>query len=138
MRVERDEGSEEIFLNLVAFIDMMLVLVIFFLATSRFTEAERDESIRLARTKASMPIGAPSDMLVINIDKEGRKIVDGRPRTLAELEAIVRDRRAAREDAEVVLRADIRGQVAPLAETLEICHRLGFKTPNITYETVGE
>ena len=138
MRVRREEASDEVFLNLTAFIDMMLVLVIFFLATSRFTEAERDESIRLAKTKSSMPIGASSDMLVINIDKEGKKIVDGRPRTLEELEAIVRERRAAREDAEVVLRADIRGQVAPLAETLEICHRLGFKTPNITYETIGE
>ena len=134
MRVRREEASDEVFLNLTAFIDMMLVLVIFFLATSRFTEDERDESIRLAKTGSTLPIGTVSDMLVINIDKDGRKVIDGKPRPLEDVESIVRERRASREDAEVVLRVDVRGQFAPFAETLEICHRLGFKSPHITYE----
>ena len=110
----------------------MFILIVFFLATSRFTEAERDESIRRAHTRASMPISTPSDMFVINIDKDGRTIVDGDVKTLEELEDIVRQRRLE-ADAEVVIRADVRGHVRALAETFEICHRLGFKTPNFTY-----
>ena len=115
MRVPRDEPSEEIFLNLTAFIDMMLVLVIFFLATSRFHEEERDEAIRLAKSSSSLPIATVSDTVVINIDKDGRRIVDGRARTQEELEEYVRSRRAQSEDTEAVARGDVRGYYGPVA-----------------------
>ena len=137
MRLARDATGRGLTLNLTSFIDMMFILVVFFLATSRFQEAERDEKIRLAKSSSKLPIGTLSDTLIINIDKDGRRIVDGKPRTLEELEEIVRERREARQDAEVVVRADVRSHVGPLAEALEICHRLGFKTPNVTYENAA-
>ena len=124
--------------NMTPFIDMMFILVVFFIATSRFHEAERDENIRLARTRSSLPISTVSDLLVINIDKEGQKIVDGRVRGLEELEKIVRARHESKPDSEVVVRADTRGLVGPLAETIEICVRLGFKAPSISYQQVPE
>lgn len=138
MKVPRDEPSEDVLLNLTAFIDMMLVLVIFFLATSRFQQEERDESIRLASTRSKLPISTVSDLLVINVDKDGRKIVGGRSRTLEELEAIVRARRTENANAEVVIRVDVRARVLAEREVTEICHRLGFKSPNIAYETGEE
>ena len=120
------------------FIDMMFILVVFFIATSRFHQAERDESIRLAKTRSSMPISTVSNLLVINIDKDGRRIVDGRTRTIDELEKIDRQRQEAKPDTEVVVRADTGGLVGPLAETIEVCVRLGFKTPSISYLHEGE
>ena len=122
MRVPRDEPSEEIFLNL----------------TSRFHEEERDEAIRLAKSSSSLPIATVSDTVVINIDKDGRRIVDGRVRTQEELEEYVRSRRAQREDTEVVVRGDVRGYYGPVAETVEMCVRLGFKSPTIAYEKAGQ
>lgn len=134
MRVRRDAATEHTAPNLTTFIDMMFILVVFFIATSRFHEAERDESIRLAKTRSKMPISTVSDVLVINVDQNGTKIVDGRPRTLEELEKIIRERHENKPDSEVVVRADTRGLVGPLAETLEICTRNGFKTPNVAYQ----
>ena len=139
MRIRRSETSgDQFLLNLTPFLDMMFILIVFFLATSSFTEAERDEDIRLAQTRSTMPISTPSKLLVINIDKDGKKIVDGHERTLEEVEEIVRDRRQKDEDADVAVRVDRRGMVAPLLETLEICVRLGFETPNITYANAEE
>ncbi len=135
MRVRRDSATEHTAPNLTTFIDMMFILVVFFIATSRFHEAERDESIRLAKTRSKMPISTVSDVLVINVDQSGAKIVDGRPRTLEELETIIRERHENKPDSEVVVRADTRGLVGPVAETLEICTRNGFKTPNVAYQT---
>ncbi len=119
------------------FIDMMFILVIFFLATSRFQQEERDESIRLAKSRSQMPIAAASDMLVINVDKDGRKIVDGKVRTLDELEELVRTRRAVRKDSDVVIRADERARVGQLQEAHEICVRQGFKAASIAYQNAG-
>ncbi len=128
---------EEVGPNMTPFIDMMFILVIFFLATSRFQQEERDESIRLARSKATMPIAAASDMLVINVDQDGRKIVDGKVRSLEELEEIVRARKSAKKDGDVVIRADERARVGQLQEAHEICVRQGFKSANIAYQNVG-
>ena len=44
MRVRRTTEHESIAPNLTTFIDMMFILVVFFIATSRFHEAERDEA----------------------------------------------------------------------------------------------
>lgn len=133
MRVARDEETGEEGLNMTPLIDMMFILVIFFLATSRFQQDERDEAIRLAKSRSGLPISAASDVLVINIDQQGRRIVDGRIRSLEELEALVRERRAEKATTEVVLRCDVRGAIAPFAEALEVCHRLGIKAPSFTY-----
>ncbi len=133
MRVRRDRSSNGVMPNMTPFIDMMFILVVFFIATSRFHEAERDESVRLAKSRSDMPIGTVSELLVINIDKDGQKIVDGRVRALDELEQIVRERHAAKPDGDVVVRPDVRGLVGPLVETIEICVRVGFKYPNIAY-----
>lgn len=137
MRLPRDSDGDGLRLNMTSFLDMMFILVVFFLATSRFQEAERDEKIRLAKTSSKLPIGTVSDTLIINIDRDGRWIVDGKSRTIEELEEIVRTRRAEKEDTVVVLRADVRGQVGPLSQATEICHRIGFKTPSIAYENTG-
>ena len=137
MRVRRtvDAGTSP---NMAPFIDMMFILVVFFIATSRFHQAERDETIRLAKTRSSMPVSTVSDLLVINIDRDGRRIVDGRVHAIEELEGLVRQRHEAKPDTEVVVRADTRGLVGPLAETIEICVRLGFKTPSISYAQEAE
>ncbi len=134
MRVQRGAVDDNVAPNLTTFVDMLFILIVFFIATSRFHDAERDESIRLAQTRSSMPISTASDVLIINVDKTGTKTVDGRVRSLEELETIVRERHERKPDSEVVVRADTRGLVGALAETLEICTRNGFKTPNIAYE----
>lgn len=137
MRLPRNSNGEGLRLNMTPFIDMMFILVVFFVATSRFQEAERDERIRLARSASKLPIATLSETLVINIDREGRWIVEGRERTVEELERIVREYRAERKDAEVVVRADVRGRIGPLAQAFEICHRLGLKAPNFAYENAS-
>lgn len=138
MRTRRDETTEEVGPNMTPFIDMMFILVIFFLATSRFQQEERDERIQLARTKSNLPIATASDMLVINVDKDGRKIVDGKVRTLAELEEIVKARKGNKSEGEVVIRADERAFVGQLQEAHELCVRNGFKATHIAYQSSAE
>jgi biopolymer transport protein ExbD len=137
VRLPRQASDGSLVLNMTSFIDMMFILVVFFLATSRFHQDEREEKIRLARSTSKLPIATITDTLVINIDADGRWIVDGKARSLEELEEIVRTRRSERPESEVVLRADVRAQIGPFAQAQEICHRLGFKTPNFAYENAG-
>ena len=138
MRIPREGDGEKATnsLNMTPLIDMLFILIIFFLATSRFQQEERDEKIQLVKTRSdtSLPIATPRALLVIDIDKDGRKRVNGRERTLEEIEEIIRKRLEEDDKAEFVLRADLRARVGDLGGVTEICHRLGIKTPKISYQ----
>ena len=133
MKIRRDEEGSAPGPNMTPLIDMLFILIIFFLATSRFQAEERDEEIQLVETRSELPISTPRDLLVIDIDREGRKKVNGVEKTLEELEEIIRERIEEHRESEVVLRSDRRALVAHLMETTEICHRLGLEAPKITY-----
>ncbi|MEM7234053.1 MAG: biopolymer transporter ExbD [Planctomycetota bacterium] len=127
MKIPRGDDSQRAQLNLTSLIDMLFILIIFFLATSRFQQDERDETIELVQSSSSLPIATVNDLLVIDVDKGGQRKINGITKSLEEIEAIVRARLAENEDAQVVVRADKRGQVLHLGQTLEICKRLGIK-----------
>jgi biopolymer transport protein ExbD len=138
MKVEREKASAEATVNMTPLLDMMFILIIFFLATSRFQAEERDEAVRLVKSSSNLPIAPVTELVVINIDRDGQKIVDGRIRSLEEVESLLRERLSERPETEVVVRADTRGVVQHLAQTLETCHRLGIKTPKVSYEAAPE
>lgn len=140
MRVQREVERAQSTPNMTPFIDMLFILIIFFLATSRFHEEERDEKIQLVKTRSdkSLPIATPRSLLVVDIDKDGRKTINGREKTLEEIEAIIRKRLEEDEEAEFVVRSDLRARVGDLGSVTEICHRLGVKTPKISYQKVDD
>ena len=138
MRIARRPTRVGTSVNMTPLLDMMFILVIFFLATSRFQQDERDQSIQLVKSRSKMPISTVSDLVVINIDQHGNKSVEQRPRSLDEIETLLRERLKDRPETEVVVRADRRALVQHLEETLEICHRLGIKTPKVPYEAVED
>ena len=137
MHIEREDENGDGGPNMTPLLDMMFILIIFFLATSRFQADERDEAIRLVKSKSAMAIPTVSDHLVINVHKDGKKVVEGKERTLEQLEAFLRGWRENHPDAEVTVRTDREAYAYHLQEVTEICHRLGVKTPNISYATSG-
>lgn len=137
MRIPRQKTATGASPNMTPLLDMMFILIIFFLATSRFQQEERDETIQLVKSRSTLPITPVTDLLVINIDREGNRTVDGKPRNLEEVETLIRDRLRERPETEVVVRADRRALVRYLDETLEICHRLGIKFPKRPFEATS-
>ncbi len=114
-------------------LDMMFILIIFFLATSRFQLEERDAEVKLVKSRSATPLATVTDSLVINVHADGTKKVDGRKLELEELEEFLRGWRQDHPDAEVVVRSDKRSLNVHTSDTLEICHRIGIKTPNMSY-----
>jgi biopolymer transport protein ExbD len=138
MRISRDDDDAGLGPDMTPLLDMMFILIIFFLATSRFQAEERDAEIRLVTSRSATPLPTVSENLVINIHEDGRKKVDGRFLELEELEEFLRQWREEHPDADVVVRSDVRGVVVHTAETLEICHRIGITIPNVSYEGTVE
>jgi biopolymer transport protein ExbD len=117
-----DAGSEEeAVLNLVPLLDVMFLLLIFFLVSTTFTKDEVDMNLVLPEARSGAPAES-GNLLVINVAQDGAITVDGRP--VATMEALRQKLRAAasrNRDQEVLIRGDTRVQFGLVAQALDAC-----------------
>ncbi len=130
--LSRQSGGEEP-INLMPLIDMVFLLLIFFLVATTFAEEEREAELKLAETASIQPISAPPPQLIVNIMEDGTLKVSGDVVKRAELtdmlETIVRDD----PDREVLIRADEKSIVKYFAGVMNLCLKKGIKKANIAY-----
>lgn len=126
------QPKEEPEVNLTSLIDVVLLLLIFFMVTTSFV---RETEIRLQLPEASAA-AAPevSDSLEITVTADGNYMVDGReivnrrPDTLRRaLIQVAGDLR----DQQVVIRADARVAHQSVVTAMDVAGRLGFVRINI-------
>ena len=109
-----DAGSEEeAVVNLVPLLDVMFLLLIFFLVSTTFTKDEVDMNLVLPEARSGAPAES-GNLLVINVAQDGAITVDGRQ--VATMEALRQKLRAAasrNRDQQVLIRGDTRAIVRP-------------------------
>lgn len=116
-------------IDLTPIIDMVFLLLIFFLAATTFQRDEREMQIALPETKAAGPISGLLQEFVINVRSDGTAVVAGASLDDVALERAVRDAIAQRVDRKVVVRGDRAAAYAAIARVLDICKRSGANEP---------
>ena len=76
--------------NLTPMIDMVFLLLIFFLVSSEFSKDEaREMPVDLPTASAALPMTAKPKVININVDSVGKYVVDGQQLSSKELEAVL-------------------------------------------------
>ena len=130
-----DDLTPEI--NLISLIDVVLILVVFFLLSSQFVVEGR---LRIQLPQASAPATAqrPNAPLVVTVTQAGsyrvndRELINSSPDTLRS--ALQREAGADRTRA-VVIRADARATHQAVVTVMDVVGRLGFGELDIA--TIG-
>ena len=78
MIIQANEQNASVSIELTPIIDMVFLLLIFFLVATTFHQTEREMQIALPVASSSAPISAILQELLINVDVEGKIIVGGR------------------------------------------------------------
>lgn len=124
-------------LNLTSLIDVVLLLVIFFMVSTTFVEEGR---LRVDLPKASNePVRALQDPIVVTVTAQGsyrvndRALVNNARETLA---AAMRKVADGRTGVPVTIRADARASHQSVVMAMDVAARLGFTQVNIA--TVSE
>lgn len=120
----KTQQIEEPALNLTPMIDIVLLLVIFFMVGTQFAQYESQYEIELPKVSEAQPLTSLPDEIVVSITREGALYLGGEPRTLDEME---RDLRAARErypQQVVIIRGDADGPYQHVMTVLNICKRV--------------
>ena len=116
---------EEPDLNLTPMIDIVFLLIIFFMVGTRFTEIEREFDVQLPAVADAPPLTSLPDEIVVNVQKSGELQVDGKQRSWTELETDLIAARKRYADQIVVVRADGEGPYQNVADVLAVCRRAG-------------
>jgi biopolymer transport protein ExbD len=75
--------------NLTPVIDVVFLLLIFFLVATTFAEEERDMSVHLAEVGEAGPLLTPAGEMIVNINQDGEYKVGTRAYSDAELAALL-------------------------------------------------
>ncbi len=127
--IRTKEADAGVSIEMTPMIDMVFLLLIFFLVATTFQQSEREMQIALPFANSSAPISALLQELIINVDAEGKIILGGRTLTAEELQSRVSESVAANPEQKVTVRGDRDTAYANIIIVLDICKGAGIQEP---------
>jgi biopolymer transport protein ExbD len=132
------ERRRSIVVDITPMIDVVFLLIIFFMTTAQFAQLTKAE-VDLPQEKGEQQTEAEEAGLVINITRDGELIISGRTVAMDELESIVRaelardpDRPA--EQLKLLIRADRGASAAYLNQVVDVLGPLGVGAARLATE----
>ena len=129
MLISAQEQRPTVSIKLTPLIDVVFLLLIFFLVATTFHQEEREMQIALPFASSSAPISTMLRELVINVDAEGAIIVGGRRVDEEALRDLVGEAVAANPEQKVTVRGDRGTAYANIVRVLDICKGAGIQEP---------
>lgn len=129
----RTESIEEPNLNLTPMIDIVFLLIIFFMVGAKFTELERQYGVQLPTVSDPAPLTSLPDPIYVNIHGDGSIQVDDRTLGGAELDLLLRAARQRYAEQTVVIRGDGSAPYQAVMDVLASCNRAGLTNVNMAY-----
>ncbi|MBM79701.1 MAG: biopolymer transporter ExbD [Planctomycetaceae bacterium] len=123
MPLKLPEPIEEPNLNLTPMIDIVFLLIIFFMVGTQFTERETQYDIDLATVSSAQPLTRLPDELVVNILADGNIVLLEKDYNLAELEKLFVQARENYPGQAVVIRGDRKVPYQRVMDVMAVCHR---------------
>lgn len=116
-------------IELTPVIDIVFLLLIFFLVATTFQQSEREMQIALPEAESGGPISVSLRELVVNIQADGTVIVGGRAVSTDDLRTIVGDAVEANPEQKVTVRADKSVTYDRVVGVLDVCKAAGIQEP---------
>lgn len=127
-------NDEQLSVNLTPMIDVVFLLVIFFMVATKFTELERSIELELPTASAAGDATPPPSPKVVAVFADGHIELDNQPVSLNELQRELRAATSATDDVQVVINGDARCKFQDVAATLAACREAHVAELGITVE----
>ena len=129
MLLQAKEAEGRVSIELMPLIDMVFLLLIFFLVATTFHQEERELQVALPVASSAGPISANLREIIINVDREGRIIVSGQTIESATLQELVAERVKVNPEQKVAVRGDRATAYANIVRVLDVCKGAGIQEP---------
>ena len=128
--------DEQPALNLTPMIDIVFLLIIFFMVGTKFTELERKIGLKVPEVADRGALSAAPQRRIINVYRDGDLTLDKTPVTLDELTTQLATARSQYSDLGVLVRGDAQGEFQLVASVLNACKQAGIRDMGISVRLV--
>ena len=128
---KKDRGFDEGAINTSSLVDIMFILIIFFLVTMTFNEAEHDIAVNLPSTDSNL--SSATKAIIINVRADGSYYLGSKRTNLSGIQRELRVLLERNPQQKILIRGDknaLHGQVAAAIATCKAC---GVRDANIGY-----
>lgn len=127
MSVRIDKGRLGSGLEMTPMIDIVFLLMIFFLVASKLDEDDRSIDVVLPQASAAKPLTSRPREFVVNIDRDGNYFAGARPVRLEDLRQLLRQSAADNPQRQtVILRADEETAHKFVVAVMDACVQAGI------------
>jgi biopolymer transport protein ExbD len=130
--------DEQPTLNLTPMIDVVFLLIIFFMVGTQYSELERTLGLEVPQVTDGGALTAAPESRMVNIYKDGHVTLDREPVTLAQLTGKLSHARGQYPSLGVVVRGDGAGTFQRVAEVLNACKQAGISELAISVKLANE
>ena len=120
-------------IQLAPLVDVLLLLLIFFLLTWNAARNENELDVKLPSASAAKENAAPAGPVVVNVKVDGSVVVNRRNLTEPELADLLRNLVQLDPQQAVVIRGDETGAYKNIVNVLNICSQAGVA--NVAFAT---
>ena len=134
MRMRRRAAPQSEIINMSSLLDVMFILIIFFLATTTFKEEERDIQVSLPQDSQGETLSSSDNVIVINVRKNGAYVMLDKQVTVEEMRQLVIDSVKEEPSQKVLVRADQEAMHGYVCTAISVCSHAGIQKANIGYQ----
>ncbi|MEZ6092769.1 MAG: biopolymer transporter ExbD [Pirellulaceae bacterium] len=136
LKTQRDD---QIAINMTPMIDIVFLLIIFFMVGTKFSEIdqqERDISLSVPQVSDAEPLVNSPEKRIINVFQDGSIALDNERISLSALQATLIDAKAQYPATGVVVRGDAQSLYQHVAEVIDSCRKAKIEDLNIAVRPV--
>lgn len=119
-------------LNLTSMVDVLFLLIIFFMVGAQFTDQERNIDLEVPQVSEAGAMTTAPERRVVNVDRDGRISLDREVVSLSQLTAQLSAARQQYADLGVIVRGDGHGEFQSVADVLSACREAGIEEMGIS------
>lgn len=126
MKIPEEESADELVLNLTPMIDVVFLLLVFFMVATTFLDPERELELELPEAESGEPVDLELEEIVINVKRDGSVVLEGR--TLDQRGLVEALQRAAERDptTPVTIRGDRQAHHEHVVQVMDACGVAGL------------
>lgn len=136
MKFRRRAAPEVIGFQIAPMVDVLLVLLCFFIATWSFARKEMELDVKVPAAQSAKEPTSAVNQTVLNVKQDGKVVWNRKEISLQELEPRLKDLARIYPDYAIILRGDERAAYKAIVNVLDICRDAGIW--NVAFATDKE
>ncbi len=130
-------SEDDLDIPLTPLIDIIFILIVFFLVATTFYSEERDMSVELPQGTEGDAVAQDDKLLIVNIRESGVIVVNDEILSMSELEETL-ESAADRREQSIEIRGDTDARHGTIMSVMNLCRKLGVNDYALTQRIVRD